>query len=262
MCYSVAQMKKRQYDAALRAGVEGDELEKIKQDWLEAEEGEKMPSDRPFYHVSGFEHPKLYAIINENGLAGTRPTWGLIPSWVKDQKQAFELSNQTLNARGESIFEKPSFRESATKRRCIILVDGFYEYHHIKSKTYPFFIERQDDLPFILGGLWSEWVNKDSGEIIQSASIVTTVGNELMTKIHNNPKATGPRMPLILEPDSIKIWLTTSDKKQVEELIKPYDQRKMKAHPVGKLKGKDALSDGEECTKKVEYPELALLDFG
>lgn len=261
MCYSVAQMKKREYDAALRGGVSGEELDKIKRDWLEAEEGEKMPSDRPYYHVSGFEHPRLYAVVNDNGLSGARPNWGLIPSWVKDEKQALDLSNQTLNARGESIFEKPSFRESATKRRCIILVDGFYEYHHVKSKTFPFFIERTDDLPFILGGLWSEWVNKDSGEIVKTASIVTTVGNELMTKIHNNPKATGPRMPLILEPDLIMSWLTAEDKTTVEQLIRPYDQSKMKAHPVGRLKGKDALIDSEECTKKVEYPELPLLEL-
>lgn len=258
MCYSIAQMKKRAYDAALREGASQEMIDKLFREWQAAEEGEDMLSGRAMYYVNGFEHPRLYTIINQNGLTGTRFNWGLIPAWVKDEKQAHEIWNQTLNARGETIFEKASFKDSANSKRCLILVDGFYEYHHFKGKTYPFFIQpKAPDVPFIFGGLWSEWVNKETGEIIRTATIVTTEGNALMSKIHNNPKASGPRMPVILEPKDINVWLNSTDQNEIKDLIKPCQTEILIAHTVGRVKGKNAVPDSAQSIEKVEYPELS-----
>lgn len=115
--------------------------------------------------------------------------------------------NNTLNARGETIFEKPSFRTSAKNHRCIIYVAGFYEHHHYNNKTYPFFIYRKDAQPMALAGLWSEWKNPDTGGRLNTFSIVTTKGNKMMARIHNNPKLKEPRMPVILPSELEDEWL-------------------------------------------------------
>lgn len=98
------------------------------------------PKWEPLYHVSGFVHPELPAITDELPTEIVELKWGLIPFWVKDEVSAIKISNQTLNARGETIFEKPSFRDSAKNKRCLIIVDGFFEYQHRGGKTHPHFI--------------------------------------------------------------------------------------------------------------------------
>jgi putative SOS response-associated peptidase YedK len=96
----------------------------------------------------------------ETSLVASRMTWGLIPSWVKDRNQANEIRNKTLNARGESIFEKPAFQSSIREKRCLFFVDGFYEYYHFKRKTFPHFIQLIDETqPLIFGGIgMSGWI--------------------------------------------------------------------------------------------------------
>ena len=98
----------------------------------------------------------------------------MVPHWVEDKKQLKELWNKTLNAGGETIFEKPSFRESAKHNRCIIYVNGFYEHQHLHRKTFPFYIHQKNDKPLPLSGLWSEWTDRESGETLNTFSIVTT----------------------------------------------------------------------------------------
>ena len=100
--------------------------------------------DLPLYHASGYSHPSLLIYTNDSPHIPIIASWGLVPHWVKDNTQRKKIWNNTLNARGETIFEKPSFRESARSKRCLIYVDGFYEHHHFKGKTYPFLIKRKD----------------------------------------------------------------------------------------------------------------------
>ena len=138
-----------------------------------------------YFHVSGFSHPKMIIYTNENPYKPTLSQWGLIPFWAKDEKHATSIRTKTLNARGETIFEKPSFRKAAKSNRCIIHIDGFYEHHHLNNKTYPFFIFRKDHQPISIAGLWDEWVNKNTGEVFNSFSIITTKANHLMKFIHN-----------------------------------------------------------------------------
>ncbi len=259
MCYSVAS---RLMDRLKIALVRGDEH--LANEILSLLEKLEI-NGRPMFFANAFAHPKLLVFTNERPFEPQALTWGLIPSWTKSLDDAKKSWNSTVNARGETIFEKPSFRESAKKRRCLIYVDAFFEHHHFKGNTYPFCITLKNGDPLILGGLWSEWVDKSTGEVFTTCSIVTTEGNPLMTKIHNNPKAEGPRMPVILTKENQNEWLieckTDLDKKHLQDLIKPFDQEQMKAYPVGKLLGKDALGNVEEVEKEVIYPELAgLLD--
>ncbi len=208
-----------------------------------------------FFHVSGFQHPKLLIYTSENFELPAIASWGLIPYWVKNEQQQLDIWNKTINARGESIFEKPSFRTSAKSKRCIIYIDGFFEHHHFAGNTYPFFIQRVDGEPLILGGLWDEWTNKESGEVVNSFTIVTTKANKLMRKIHNNPKLKEARMPLILSEGATETWLK-GDAGSAKDLIVPAADDLLKAHTVRKLRGKNAVGNSPKAIEEFFYPEL------
>lgn len=216
-------------------------------------------TDLPLFHASGFSHPKLLIYTDEHSHIPKVATWGLIPPWVKSEEQKFKIWNSTILARGESIFEKPSYKDSAINKRCIIYVDGFYEHHHFNKKTYPFLIQNKDKSPMALAGLWTEWQRAD-GHKLNSFSIVTTKGNKLMTKIHNNPKITEARMPLILVPELIEKWLTPitdkADQDLLNSLILPYPDDKLKAHTVNKLRGKQYLGNVAEISEEIIYEGL------
>ncbi len=214
------------------------------------------------YHASGYAHPKTLIYADKEPFVPVVSVWGLIPHWIKDNKQRMQFWNNTLNARGETIFEKPSFRDSAKHKRCIIVLDGFYEHHHFKGKTYPFLIQNKSKEPLTVAGLWSEWLDKETGEIINSFTIITTKANNLLAKIHNNPKLDEPRMPVILPDVEIEQWLqpieTEADKKIIEELIRAYPAAQLEAYTVHMLRGKNALGNVPESTKEMVYEELEL----
>ena len=217
--------------------------------------------DLPLYHASGYSHPKLLIYTNDSPHIPIIASWGLVPHWVKDNVQRKKIWNNTLNARGETIFEKPSFRDSAKNKRCLIYVDGFYEHHHFKGKTYPFYIKQKNREPIILGGLWSEWVDIETGEILNTFSIVTTKGNSLLAKIHNNPKLAGPRMPLIFDEEIAKSWLEVDlknslDIKSLQELIQPFPYGELESHTVSRLRGKQYIGNIEEISKPFIYEDL------
>ena len=120
--------------------------------------------------------------------------WGLIPSWAKDPK----IGVQCINARAETISEKPSFREAFQKRRCLVPADGFWEWETIGKKKIPWKFTRPDGEEFCLAGLWESWMSE--GEPLESFMIITTSPNELVRSVHN-------RMPVILGPDGAEDWL-------------------------------------------------------
>ena len=152
--------------------------------------------------------------------------WGLIPFWAKDPK----IGNRLINARSETIAEKPSFRGSFKYKRCLILADGFYEWRKqpgTKTKI-PMYIHMKDRSPFAFAGLWDNWHSKDGSEI-RSCTIITTQPNELVEKIHN-------RMPVILSPDGYAEWLHEGehDPNLLKSLLRPYPSEQMAAFPVSR----------------------------
>ena len=231
------------------------------QDWILDLEEKLLPyEDHPYFHVSGYNHPKLLIYTNEKPYIPTVSMWGLVPHWIKNNDQKLKFWNNTLNARGETIFKKPSFRDSAKNKRCILHIDGFYEHHHFKGKTYPFFIAGKDKRPLSIAGLWSEWVDRETGEILNTFTIVTTKGNSLMAKIHNNPKLIEPRMPVILPDGMEDHWLepinNEGQRKEIVNLIKAYPENKLQAYTVRKLRGNEAVGNVPEASRYFEYKEL------
>ena len=162
-----------------------------------------------YYEVSGFTHPKLPVMAEEHPNEFELMQWGLIPSWTKDEEKAKELSNMALNAKAETIFEKPMFRKPIISKRCILPVDGFYEWRTIGKIKYPYFIFPKDKSLFTFGCIYDTWANTKTGEIINSFSIVTTEANETMAMIHNTKK----RMPLILNNEDWRQWVTRKPQK-------------------------------------------------
>ena len=217
-------------------------------------------TDLPLFHTSGFMHPRLLVYTERSPRVPEVATWGLVPHWVKDIAGRKKIWNNTLNARGETVFEKPAFRDAARYHRCIIPVDGFYEHHHFKGGTYPFFIHHKDREPLSLAGVWNAWTNPETGETTNTFSIVTTEGNPMMAKIHNNPRIKGPRMPLILPGELEDKWLQpiedVLDIKAMEDLIRPYPETKLQAYTVDRLRGKGYKGNVAEINREVRYPEL------
>lgn len=253
MCYNKSYLTKRLEKLAKRYGHDEGEVKFIH------EQLQKMGMG-PVYHASGFDHPEVPVIISTSKQI-QRYTWGLIPNWVKSAVEAVTISNRTINARAESMFEKPAFRESARERRCLVLVDGFFEHHHKNGKTFPYHIRLKQDEPMALAGLWDEWVDKGSGLVRRTYTIVTTRANPLMARIHNNPKASeGPRMPLILPKAMEHDWLTPihdqADQELIESLTQPYAESKLESFTVRRLTGKEAVGNTPEALQPHRYPEL------
>ena len=138
------------------------------------------------------------------GLEEANLRWGLIPSWAKDPK----IGVQCINARAETISEKPSFREAFQKRRCLVPADGFWEWETIGKKKISWKFTRPDGEEFCLAGLWEAW-NSPEG-ILETFTIITTSPSELVRSVHD-------RMPVILSPDEGEIWLEVGG----QDLLKP-----------------------------------------
>ena len=174
----------------------------------------------------------ILAIPNDNKLAADFFVWGLIPMWAKDPT----IGSRLINARGETLAEKPSFRGSYRHKRCLILADGFYEWKSVgdkKTKT-PYYIHMRDRQPFAMAGLWDSWESHD-GSSLKTCTIITTTPNELMETIHD-------RMPVILHPRDYAKWLdvTPQTPENLQPLIKPFNADVMSAYPVSTLVNKPA----------------------
>lgn len=253
MCYDIQAKLEAQLKRARRLN---------HKDIIRELETELEPFISSWHHVSGFAHPHLLIYTNEEPNVPSLASWGLIPPWTKDENQAKKLRMNTINARGESIFEKPSFKQSAMHNRCLISVDGFFEHQHKNGKTFPYFIQKQDGEPMNLAGLWSNWINKQTGEIAKSFTIVTVKANPFMAEIHNNPKLKEARMPLLLTDDKADEWLHTThhsaDADRIKDLMKPSDENLM-AYTVRPLRGKKAVGNVPQASEEYFYDELNTL---
>jgi putative SOS response-associated peptidase YedK len=154
-------------------------------------------------YVNGFEFPKTPVIIDEHPDVITNFSWGLIPSWAKDP----EIRKYTLNAKIETLNEKPSFRNSINKR-CLVIANGFYEWQwqDVKGKSkIKYEIGLSEEELFAFAGIYSEWINQYTGEIVNTYALLTTEANAFMAKIHNSKK----RMPVILKKEDEQSWLNS-----------------------------------------------------
>ena len=204
-----------------------------------------------YHHVTGFAYPNLPAITSESPKVIKPIIWGLIPSWAKDTTAANDIRGKTLNATCEGIFEKPSFKGSIKSKRCLLLVDGFYEWEHRGKEKVPYYIYMDDKLTFAMAGIWSSWTDRSTGEVLDTCSIITTTANELLAKIHNTKK----RMPVVLRRNVLDSWLDASlPSEQVTSHMMPLPDG-LKAHTISKLiTSRIANSNVPEV--KDEYPYI------
>ncbi len=260
MCYSLSQRFYKSYQAAKKDGTSHENLRELYVKFMEQynrEQAGKDSADIPFkyYYVNGFDHPKLMVITNDRSAFIQEMEWGFIPPWVKDKETALKMSNVCLNARGETIFEKPAFREAIETKRCLIVVDSFFEYQHRNRKKYPHRIKRADGNDLLLAGIWAKWLDPEIGESKTTCSIVTTKANNMMAEIHNNPQLKEPRMPLILSEKEGQEWLLAESNEKVETLIKSA-QIDLVSHTVGQLTGDKAVGNSSKAHEEHIYPEL------
>ncbi len=183
----------------------------------------------------------------EDGEEGRREVamfqWGLVPSWSADNKGF-------INARAETLEEKPSFAESFLRRRCLIPADGFYEWKRSRKWKQPYFFQMKDESLFAFAGIWDQWQRDDRS--ITSCAIITTTPNELLTPIHD-------RMPVILTAGEQEAWLRRdADPRELKAMLAPYPSEAMKSFPVSE-KVNSALVDEPELVAPIELkPELTL----
>ncbi len=217
-------------------------------------EADKALDNIKFYHVSGFTHPQLPLLTQENKKEFNLFHWGLIPSWCPNEEKAYEFSNMALNAKAETIFEKPMFRDGVTCKRCILPVNGFYEWHEFNKVKYPYFIYPENDEVFTLGCISDSWTDKLTGEILNTFAIVTTEANSIMAEIHNKKK----RMPLILDEEGWGKWINNSSSvMEIKELMKPAPSEWLKFHTISKVISNPAKdSNYPEIIEELRYPEL------
>ncbi len=212
---------------------------------------------KPQIHINGFEHSFVPVITSQDPTIIQTFQWGFIPPFTKDFEDAKKRMNQTLNARGETVFNLPSFKNSIKSKRCLVIIDGYYEWRTISGRKYPYFIYLKNKEPFALAGIYNDWLNIKTGEIINSFSIITTHANPLMIKIHNSKM----RMPLILAEENEKEWINPNLKNdELINLIKPFNDEFMDAYTISRFINKSEKNHYEEIQKPFEYPELAMFD--
>ncbi|WP_163536989.1 SOS response-associated peptidase [Gracilibacillus sp. YIM 98692] len=189
---------------------------------IERELGIGIEGWKPSYNIAPAQHV-LAVVGTDDGRKAGLLKWGLIPSWAKDLK----IGHKMINARSETVDEKPSFKRLLSRRRCLIIADSFYEWKRVGKEKFPYRITVNDGNVFTFAGLWDRW--RHNKEEIVTCTILTTKPNQLMSSIHD-------RMPVILEEEKRKYWLDkeVEDRKYLKSLLMPYSANDMSAHPVSK----------------------------
>jgi putative SOS response-associated peptidase YedK len=204
------------------------------------EQDEKV---KPSYNVAPGQ--EIAVVLKDENKKLSLLKWGLIPSWAKDPT----IGSRMINARAETLSEKPSFKHSLRRKRCIIIADGFYEWKKEGAHKIPMYIFLKSGKLFGFAGLWDTWTAPE-GNKIATCTIITTSPNKLIEEIHN-------RMPVILPKENVDRWLDPSiqDESKVLPLLQPYPADEMDAYPVSRLVN-SPKNNSPEVIKKADDMEL------
>ncbi|GIV95908.1 MAG: DUF159 family protein [Herpetosiphonaceae bacterium] len=185
--------------------------------------GAALPSEmllQPRYNAAPLQ--MLPVVLQDDGRRVALFRWGLMPRWAKDPS----IANKLINARAETLEEKPSFRDALRRRRCLVPADGFYEWQKLPEGKIPMRMTLRSGELFAMAGLWESWKDPATGELLHTFTIITTSPNELMSPIHN-------RMPAILAPEHEALWLDQSAGPEVwRDLLRPCPAEILRAYPV------------------------------
>ncbi len=202
-----------------------------------------VPALAPRYNVAPTQEVATVRASAGGGRELVTMRWGLVPVWATERSVAARL----INARAETIAEKPAFRAAFRSRRCLVVADGFYEWQRLGGRKRPHFIGFADGRPFGLAGLWERWAGDGSGPV-GSCTIVTTAANEVVAALHD-------RMPVILDPGEFPLWLDPEmrDPEALRPLLRPHAARAMRAYPVSPLVN-DPAHDLPACREPLAAP--------
>jgi len=216
----------------------------IKHFELDQRGGRQLPLFQPRYNIAPTQ--EIMVVREDAADRGRRADmlrWGMIPPWSKEGKPS---GPPVINARSETLAEKPMFRNAVRRRRCLIPVDGFYEWQPAaggpRAKKQPFFIHRPDDQPFAFAGLWESWSQGRGGAepslTIESCAIVTTEANKTLSEVEE-------RMPVVLAPGDYEMWLDAGieDSAAIQHLLMACGEDELIAEPVGTHVNKVAHDD-------------------
>lgn len=199
-----------------------------------------VPELAPRYNIAPTQDVAAVRTGEGGGRELVKLHWGLIRSWAKERAMGARM----INARAETLVEKPAFRSAFRARRCLLVADGFYEWQKLGTRKQPHFIGFKDGRPFAFAGLWERWRGEGS-EHVESCTIVTTEANELLAPIHD-------RMPVILNPDDFALWInpSVSETDRLTGLLGPYPSEPLQAYPVSLLVNNPA-SDTPACRERL-----------
>lgn len=202
----------------------------------------------PRYNIAPFDD--LPVITNASPAAIDQFVWGFLPEWAEDPEESY----RPINARAETVAEKPMFRAAYDEKRCLVLADGFYEWQEREgASSQPYRIQRADEEPFAMAGLYSQW--QANGSTLETVTILTTDANDLLDPIHD-------RMPVLLPPDVERTWL--EDDGDHGDLLQPYPDDDLEAYPISRTVN-DPGNDSATVLEAVEpdtSEQAGLDDFG
>jgi putative SOS response-associated peptidase YedK len=227
------------------------EFREIKIRWQLAND---LPEFAPRYNIAPTQTVPVI-VRNGNRNEAKLMKWGLVPSWAPDP----EIGNRLINARAETLLQKPAFRNLVSQRRCLIPADGFYEWRREGKRKVPVWIHLKNREPFVFAGLWDAWRNVELGEVIHTFTIITTDSNVLVRPIHN-------RMPVIHDREMGRQWLEHSfggRSMTLSAVLQPLRSERMEAHDVS-TPVNSPENDTPECIQPVLpnqaiKPQLPLL---
>lgn len=259
MCYNVAGLAYHQYKYALRMGADEKTLTSLRDKYDEL----RKTYDIPEHFANGFAMPNLPAHTTVHKIEPIAMRWRFVPNYVKNNSDLTQFIRRytTLNVQAEGMWTSPMFKEAAYNQRCIIPVGGYFEYYHLNKKKYPYFITAKSKEALLLAGICNQWTNEDTGETIDTLSIVTTSPNESMRRIHNNPSAkSGPRMPLIIKEGDEDLWLSEikneHDLNEVKKVIRSFPDAALSYTTVAPLVGKNGSGNTAKAKEEYLYEEL------
>jgi len=212
----------------------------------------------PLYYVaSAFDAPLLPVLRTDREWELAK--WVLVPHWTRTVAQAKRMRAGAVNARSESMWGKPAFELAARNSRCLILVDGFFEFHHHLGVAFPFYVYLDGHPDFFMAGLRDTWTNPDTGQTEVTCTVVTTAANSFMREIHNKlPYPEERRMPVIVPVHQVDAWLSFAT--PIEELKRIVSTRtipEMRAHPVSRaINNARKRANDPSAQEPVDYPEL------
>ena len=193
---------------------------------IEAGFGVRLPAEpEAGYNIAPSREVAAVRASREGNREAAFLRWGLVPSWAKDPNSGYRM----INARADTVFQKPAYRAAIRKRRCLIPANAFFEWKRTEKGKQPYLIRLRGEEVFGLAGLWERWQNRETGEVIESCAILTTRPNRAMQELHD-------RMPVIVAPQSYSLWLDprVGEPDRIAPLLEPYPAEAMQMHAISR----------------------------